>query len=429
MRILVYPHMMGIGGSQLNAVQLAGAVRDRGHDVVVLSEAGPMVERVRGLGLEHIELGQRGRKPSPRVARLLAGLASGRRLDVVHGYEWPPIVEAVLGLGLSRETAVIGTVMAMSVAPFLPRSTPLIVGTEQIRQAALAQGRRRVTLIEPPVDTESDHPGVDGAAFRARHGVAPEEVLVAMVCRLVPDLKLEGLLAACDAVLDLALSGHPVRLAIVGDGGSRAEVAERAARANAAAERELVFLTGEIRDPSQAYAGADITVGQGGSALRGMAYGKPLVVVGECGFSELLTPDTAPIFLKQGWYGLGPGSRGAGALGLRRALERLATSPGLRAELGSFARRLVVERFSLREAARLQEAEYVAAMEEKPAALPFAADMARSMSGLFVSKLHRKVQRWRGVAADDDTNALSAVTRVLRGADAPAGEASREETA
>ena len=35
MRVLVYPHSMEIGGSQLNAVELGGAVRDLGHDVVV----------------------------------------------------------------------------------------------------------------------------------------------------------------------------------------------------------------------------------------------------------------------------------------------------------------------------------------------------------------------------------------------------------
>ena len=84
---------------------------------------------------------------------------------------------------------------------------PLLVGTEQIREAALAAGHRRVTLLEPPVDTEADNPSVDGSNFRAQHGIQPDEVLVAMICRLVPELKLEGLLAACDAVGELARTG------------------------------------------------------------------------------------------------------------------------------------------------------------------------------------------------------------------------------
>ena len=43
MKVLVYPHSMEVGGSQLNAVQVAGAVRDRGHEVIVISEPGPLV--------------------------------------------------------------------------------------------------------------------------------------------------------------------------------------------------------------------------------------------------------------------------------------------------------------------------------------------------------------------------------------------------
>ena len=48
MRVLVYPHTMEIGGCQLNAVETAGALRDRGHDVSVISAPGPLVELVVG---------------------------------------------------------------------------------------------------------------------------------------------------------------------------------------------------------------------------------------------------------------------------------------------------------------------------------------------------------------------------------------------
>jgi len=415
MRILVYAHAMELGGSQLNAIQLAGAVRDRGHEVIVLSEPGPLVERVRAMDMEHVAIPVDRRRPSPQVARSLVRLVRERGVEIVHGYEWPPIVEAFIGLGVWRRTPIVGTIMAMSVAPFLPRTVPLTVGTERIRDAAIAAGHRRVTLLEPPVDTETDSPSVDGGQFRAQHGIHPDEVVVAMICRLVPELKLEGLLATCDAVADLALTGHRVRLVIVGDGRSRNEVAEHAARANAAAGRQVVLLTGEMNDPRVAYAGADITVGQGGSALRGMAFGKPLIVVGERGFSEMLTPATAPIFLKQGWYGLGPGSLGSGVPALRLALEPLVSSPELRRELGAFARRLVVDRFSLRQAAQRQEEEYLQATRDRVATSTLAVDLAQCANGLLGAKLLRKYQRWRGTVAVDDSNALPVVAEVLAG--------------
>jgi len=51
-----------------------------------------------------------------------------------------------------------------------------------------------------------------------------------------------------------------------------------------------------------------VVLGMGGSALRGLSFGKPLVVQGERGFWELLTPETLDRFLWQGWYGVGSGT-------------------------------------------------------------------------------------------------------------------------
>jgi glycosyltransferase involved in cell wall biosynthesis len=338
------------------------------------------------------------------VARQIGRLIDERDIDVVHGYEWPPVLEGLAATRLGRG-ALVGTVLSMSVVPFFPRTVPLLVGTEQIREAAVAAGHSRVCLLEPPVDTEGDYPGVDGTAFRAEHGFDHDVPLIAMVCRLVPELKLEGLLAACDAVGQLASAGRKVQLAIVGDGRSRAEVAARAERANDAAGYQVVTLTGEVSDPRPAYAAADILIGMGGSALRGMSFGKPLVVVGERGYSELLTPESADAFLQAGWYGQGPGSLGTGVSALREALDTLVEDPARRAELGGFARDLVVKRFSLRGAAAFLERVYAAALAQPTPHPRLAADSARSAAGLLGYKVLRKVQQLRGTARTDDANA------------------------
>jgi glycosyltransferase involved in cell wall biosynthesis len=421
MRIIIYPHSMEVGGSQLNAIQVAGAIRDRGHEVIVLSEAGPLVDRVKAMGLEHIELPRHRGRPSLAVIRLISRLVQGRGIDVVHGHEWPPIIEAFLGRIFLHHTSVVGTVMSMSVAPFLPRSVPLTVGTELIRQAAIAAGHSRVILLEPPVDTRADHPSFDGGSLRAGRGIQPDEILIAMVCRLVPDLKLEGLLSACDAVRELAVAGKPVRLMIVGDGRARDDVARRAADVNAAAGYEAILLTGEMADPGPAYAAADVIIGQGGSALRGMAFAKPLVVIGEDGFSELLTPASAPIFLRQGWYGLGSGSLGTGVAALGLALERLVNSPELRRELGLFGRQLAAERFSLDHAAEILENMYLAAVRNPVSFERLLADFAHVGTGLIGNKLQRKYRRWLGTAPTDDSNARNLTAAVFANGGISAG--------
>ncbi len=408
MKVLVYPHTMEIGGSQLNAVEIAAAVRDRGHDVTVVSRPGPLVETVRHLRLPYVPLDPRAtRTLSLRALSHLTSLAREHGADVVHGYEWPPVVEAILGPRLRLGVPVVGTVMSGTVAPFLPSALPLIVGTEELRRHEEAAGRPMVRLLEPPVDVRANTPGYQAGPFRAELGLDPAVPLLATVCRLVR-VKLEGVLSACDTVGELAASGTPVQLVLVGDGPARTETEEAAAKANARAGRRVVVLAGEMFDPRPAYAAADVVLGMGGSALRGMAFGKPLVVQGVGGFWKLLTPESAPLFLAQGWGGTCHDAdwRAAGAARLAGILPGLLDDPATRARLGKYGRSLVTDRFSLDHAAAVQEEVYLLASEaaNRPAQAQLALDAFRTGQGAWWHKAKRRWQRWRGAVDIEDFN-------------------------
>ncbi|MBO2454969.1 glycosyltransferase [Actinomadura barringtoniae] len=406
MRVLVYPHAMEIGGSQLNAIELAGAVRDLGHEVVVAGEPGPLVERVLEAGIEHVPLDPGRRRPSVSTVRLLRRLVAERGFDIVHGYEWPPGLEAFYAARSRAGSAAVCTVMSMSVAPFLPPSLPLVVGTGQIRRSVLDRRGSRpgaVHLIEPPVDVRANSPGHPVKAFRSRFGLEPGPIDVVVVCRLVAELKLEGLLTAIEVTGRLA-GELPLRLIIVGDGPSRDVVEARAAEVNRRAGRQAVVLTGSIDDPRPAYAAASIALGMGGSALRAMAFARPLIVQGERGFFELLTPETSATFLEQGWYGVG----GEGAATLELLLRELAADEGRRKELGDYGREVVTGRFSLERAARVQETIYEEALAARAApAVAERWDVAASAGRVLAYKVARKARRLRGSAARDDFNAVA----------------------
>ncbi len=352
MKVLVYPHDLGMGGSQTNAIELAAELRDLGVECAVFGRPGTLNARIEELGLRFIESVDPGRRPSPAVARQLRGLVDREGFDVVHGYEWPPTLEGVLALRGVPGKAVVSTVMSMAVAPFIPQWVPLVVGTQQIAAAEKAAGRPRVDLLEPPVDLRHNvapEPAVLDA-FREQWGLDGRP-LVVCVTRLAAQLKLEGLLTA----IEVAATQKDFQLLIVGDGPSRAAVTEAAGRANAASPGSVV-LTGELLDPRPAYAKADIVLGMGGSALRALAFAKPLIVQGERGFFEALTPDTLPTFSWQGWYGVGA-DPGSGRQHLLAALTPLLTDAELRAERGRYGRE-VVEEFSLTRAAEKQLAIY-----------------------------------------------------------------------
>ena len=79
-RVLIYPHDLAIGGSQLNAIELASALAERGHEMVIFGRPGPLVERVRDFGMEFVET------PIPAAQTLAdcsgcAGQTSRRSLD------------------------------------------------------------------------------------------------------------------------------------------------------------------------------------------------------------------------------------------------------------------------------------------------------------------------------------------------------------
>jgi glycosyltransferase involved in cell wall biosynthesis len=406
MKVLVYPHAMDIGGSQLNAVEIAAAVRDRGHEVLVVSREGPLVETVRRLDLPHVLLDPRARrKPSPRVAAQLMHLSRRHEIDIVHGYEWPPAVESFAGPGLRLGLPVVFTVNSNFVAPFLPRSVPLIVCADEIRHRAEQAGYAPVTVIEAPVDVRANTPDHPPGPLRSELGFQAGVPLLVVVSRLSTQMKQEGLLAACDAVAELAVSGVPVQLAIVGDGPARPMIEQAAAAANARAGHRVVALAGQMDDPRPAYAAADVMLGMGGSALRGLAFAKPLVVQGERGFWELLTPESAPRFCREGLYGLGRqgDGRAEGARRLASILRGLLGDPGAQARLGEFGRALVVEKFSLERAAAIAESLYAATIAAaRPSARDLAADVARTGIGVFRHQTARKWQRWRGTVIVDD---------------------------
>lgn len=348
MKILVFAHQLELGGTQTNAIELAAAVRDHfGHEVALFATPGPAAELAAAKGVRLIPAPAARRRPSPAMMAALRRAVAAESPDLVHAWDWPQVLDASLGL----RVPVLGTSMSMTLERFLPRTVPMTFGTAELQARAAEVWRSPVALLEPPVDTEANRPG---AVAPAAFGDGPTAVIVS---RLSRTLKLEGVLRAIRAVRSLAAT-----LVIVGDGDAFADVAAEAAVAGGG----TAVLTGALADPRPAYAAADVVLAMGGSALRAMAFAKPVVVLGEQGFSEVFSPETAEQFLWRGFYGLGDGDRREHRLAAQ--LGALFADPARRDALGEFGRRTVDERYALTPAAARLEAMYrqVAAAGPQP---------------------------------------------------------------
>ncbi|MFR0636622.1 glycosyltransferase [Arthrobacter sp. LS16] len=391
MRILVYPHDLEMGGSQLNAIDIASQLQDEGHEVIVYGWPGPLVERIKERGLEFIASPRPRFRPTPSIVADLRRLAVERQLDVLHGFEWPPSLECRLAVqGLEGKTSV-STVMSMAVADFIPRDMALTVGTEQIRDERARKGYSQVSLLEPPIDTEENRADAAlGGEFRRAHGIPQDRLLLVVVSRLVPELKLEGILAAIEHVGKLS-EHRKVTLAIVGDGSAEDLVAARAAAVNQARPGTIITC-GRMSDPRGAYAAADIMLGMGGSALKSLSFAKPLIVQGENGFWKLLDESSLDEFEWQGWYGVGEGTE-RGEAALAAELDRILDDEPLRGRLGVFGRRLVQDRYSLQAAAATMEGIYAGALARRQASWQEAVRAGTYFGSYLAERIWQRVQR------------------------------------
>jgi glycosyltransferase involved in cell wall biosynthesis len=362
-RILVAPHDLGIGGCQINAIDLAAAVAAAGHEVIVYGKPGPLVERIEARGLEFVAARRLRYRPAPSRIAQLARLARRREIDLIHAYEWPPCLDAYYGAHLLGGVPLLCTVLSMSPSPYVPPSVPLVMGTVALGERAAWDHRAPVWALEPPVDTTTDSPAIDGGPLRRDLGIDADHPLLVTVSRLSLELKLDALVDAVDAVGELGAE-IPLTLLVVGDGPAAASLRERAACVNERLGREAIRFAGALADPRPAYAAADLVLGMGGSSLRAMAIGKPVIVQGEAGFSRVFEPEGRHYFLRHGFWGVGDG--GPNAVRLAGQIRALLEDPQRRADLGAFSRRTVARRFSLERATRIQLGIYDTTLEEAP---------------------------------------------------------------
>ncbi|MFJ3793677.1 glycosyltransferase family 4 protein [Kitasatospora sp. NPDC090091] len=348
-RVLVHLNNLALGGAQLNAVDIARTLRDRGHDPVLFAQGvdgpAPLVEVAARHGLDVVVAGGPD-SPHAEVRRRLGRLAAEHGSQLLHAWEVRAARNSYFGPGRYGRLPVITTFYGIRMLRGLPRHQPLVLGLGALMGEGKAFGHQDVSLIEPPVNTATDAPGlVDGAAFRREHGIGDDELLLVIVTRLVPALEKDaGAELTVDAVRHL--DDPRVRLVVVGAGPSLEPLRTRAAAANTALGRRAVLVPGQLADPRPAYQAADIVLGMGGSALRGLAFGKPVVVHGAAGYTAVHEP--GPLVephASRCMYGFGNGSREPASRAGQ--LRGLLDDPGRRTELGAWGREWVVGRFSL----------------------------------------------------------------------------------
>jgi glycosyltransferase involved in cell wall biosynthesis len=337
MRILVYPHDLNLGGSQLVAVDLAVELARRGHEIVVYSRPGPLSERLGAHGFTMRLDRSASRRISFRTARDLRLIAREEQVDIIHAHGVNPCLEAFFGPHLLDAIPLVDSEYMATGLPFhphVPSRIPLMVGTKSRAREVRRIRRGPVLIARPPVSVPVASPTAGDPRFAEALGIEPTALAIVVVSRLslFPQY-VRGVELVIDAVA--ALGGESVNLVVVGDGDARPRIEARAAAVNSALGRDAIRFAGELDDLEPAYRAAAIVVGMATSALRGMALGRPTIILGPTGTFRVCDERAIAGFVDAGLFA--PQSAARDAAALADTLKSLLADERRRLELGRIA--------------------------------------------------------------------------------------------
>ena len=361
--VIVQLNDLGLGGTQINAIDLAAELRSMGWSSIVVGFAsakptGPsLLEHAERRGID-IHLSNTPTN-SLRGAVFLARLARRHRARLVHVYSGLNSRSAYYGPSRWGRRPLVTTMYEMAIHPSEYEHTSLIVGTGYTAER-LASRPGPVQFISPPVDVHRDvfDPAL-ADEFIQRWELDPDAVHVIIVTRLTYVLKELSVRLSIEAMRDASLSGF--QLVVVGDGEAFEPLNALAADVNAEVGRRAVVFTGALSDPAPAYSATDISIGMGASAARALSFARPLIVSGEFGLFETWDEQSGRRLQMDGFWS--PLSQHDAVEQLRRQLLDLGPDVARRAELGEYGRRFAIENFSLEAGARTLDAFYRAALE------------------------------------------------------------------
>ncbi|MBT9538719.1 glycosyltransferase [Thiobacillus sp.] len=192
--------------------------------------------------------------------------------------------------------------------PFLPKSwlaaaarmisrkecdgvTAVIAPSSAMKSALIGYGVSSPIHIIPTGLRLADFSACDGAAFRARHGIAPERPVIACVGRVAFEKNLEFLLQVTEVT---RRSLPDVLFVIAGEGPARASLEKSAARRGLGDNVRFIGYLERRTELPGCYCAADVfvfaskTETQGLVLLEAMALGVPVVGLAEMGTKDVL---------------------------------------------------------------------------------------------------------------------------------------------
>ncbi len=338
-----------IGGLENGVVNLINNLpADRyKHIICALTRAGELKNRVKNNNVEYYSLNKRSGN-DPFLPLSLWKIFRNHSADVVHLRNWPTMVEGFIAARMARVKKIIysehgrhfddleeGKIFNTLIKKHIFNRVECLLAVSRQLGDEMTQRydvQKNIRVIPNGVDSKRFCP-MPGPVMKARLGLDPDDFIVGTVSRLD---KVKNL----DLFLDAAFqTGFPARILIAGDGPERVKLGGIVERHGA---RDRVMLLGNRSDIPDVLNCLDVFVlpskseGMSNVVLEAMSCGIPVVAFDVGGNRELIDNE-------QGGYLIEPYDFGQ----FLNTLDELACSPEVRAGMGVYNRKKVVDSFSI----------------------------------------------------------------------------------
>lgn len=329
------------------------------QEVVSLGSLGPIGQALRARGIAVHPLGLHSTANAPAALWRLRRLLKQLQPDVVQTWmyhadllgglaAWSlklPVVWGIrttsLGTGNSSLTRYVRRVCA-TLSTWIPDAIIFVAEAARQSHVAIGYSNRIMRVVPNGFEIASrERIGELRTAWRRKHGLAANDVVIGWVGRFNPDKDVHSFVKAAGVV---ASKESSVVIVMVGRGlDSSNEELQRWIQAEGHLQR--VLLLGEQADTTACFCGFDMfalssrTEAFPNVVAEAMAVGLPCVVT-DVGDVRLLTDDTAHVVAA------------GDAPAMARELLHLVRDPAHRASLGGMALERVTERFSMTACAR-----------------------------------------------------------------------------
>jgi glycosyltransferase involved in cell wall biosynthesis len=346
-RVLIVIDELDIGGTEQQILELVRALpRQRYVPIVCCFRHGQKAQEIEALGVRVVHLPKRSRIDL-RLVLALYRLMRAERIDIVHTF----LIGANLWGRFAAVLAGVPTIIASErnvdiweeptkrhLGRLLARVTQRIVANaEAVRDYLVSRGLdpRRVVTIRNGVDPGRFETALDVAALRRSLGVAPDDVLAAVVARLEPQ---KGHDTVIEAAAALRERWPQLRFLFVGGGSREAELPALVERRGL---HDRILFTGFRTDSADLIRAADLSVlvstkeGLSNTLLESLAAGRPVIASRVGGNPEVVSPDVGFLIPPRD------------AQALAAALSAALADPAAVTRMGSAGRDLVRRDFSV----------------------------------------------------------------------------------